>query len=55
MDKKFIVEIRGNGFTLTQQGSGDEAAARDYLSELYQGCEIRVRSTGGPVDIESGP
>ncbi len=37
------------------QGSGDETAAKECLSEIYSGCEINVRTTGAPVDIDSGP
>lgn len=54
-DNKFIVEIDGEGFTLTMQGHGNETAAQTYLSDIYPGCTVKVRSTGGPVDIDSGP
>jgi len=55
MAGKFIVEIKGKDFTLTMQGSGNETAAKECLSEIYSGCEINVRTTGAPVDIDSGP
>lgn len=55
MASKFVVEIKGKDFSLTMQGSGNESAAKNYLSEIYTECKVSVRSTGGPVDIDSGP
>ena len=52
---QFIVEIKSKDFTLTMQGSGNETAAQEYLSEIYCGCQVKVRNTGAPVDIDSGP
>ncbi len=55
MTGKFIVEIKNKDFILTMQGSGNETAAKEYLSEIYKGCDVKVRNTGAPVDIDSGP
>lgn len=55
MSRKFIVEIKGKDFTLTMQGSGNESSAKEYLSEIYSGCKVKVRNTGAPIDIDSGP
>ncbi len=54
MANKFRVEIVGDGFTLSMQGSGDEAAAKKYLTELYRGCKIKIISFGEPVSMEGG-
>ncbi len=55
MASKFIVEIKGKDFTLTMQGSGNETAAKEYLSKNSQRCKVKVRNTGAPIDIDSGP
>lgn len=55
MAAKFVVEIKGKDFTLTMQGSGSETSARKYLAEVFENCKVRIRDTGEPIDIDSGP
>ena len=51
MDDRFMLEIAGDGFTLTMQGSGDSASAAAAAALAFEGCAVVVLPFGDAVDM----
>ena len=51
MEEKFLLEVKGDGFTLTMQGFGDSAKAAEAVSTAFDGLAVEARSFGDEVDM----
>jgi len=51
MSDKFILEIKGAGFTLTMQGNGDMDKAAEAASKAFGDMPVSARSFGEDMDM----